>query len=383
MASGRSPARQPARCPVPATATRYRRAVRRDGRLARPARTATACPRRRPRRPPAGRCAPSAGPSGAARHHQARAAAGRVHAVAVAGRRRARRSAGPGRAPGRAASASVVRRARASVLARRPPRRRAAAPRRRVAHRPADEVHAPVHAVGEVDVDPAGRAEHHRVARRSRPGRRASRGRRSPSYASTSVSRTATRPAGAAVLDGGTEQVRRDSGPAGRRTPGAAAAQPRTGRPGGVLVAPRRRERRAARRPGPAPCRRGWSRDSSAPRTVSTDRTSGVSRSSTDRRPASSTSHSSQLVLVAVADQLTGDLVRVAERNAGADQPLGDVGRQRVPGRGRGAHAARRVRRGSRPCRPSRAARAAAARRSRRPAPCPPAGRGRRRAAGP
>ena len=61
-----------------------------------------------------------------------------------------------------------------------------------LALRAADDVHAPVHAVGEVDVE---RARAGRTSPRCAAcgrGRRASRGRRSPAYASTSVSRTVT-----------------------------------------------------------------------------------------------------------------------------------------------------------------------------------------------
>ena len=59
---------------------------------------------------------------------------------------------------------------------------------------PADHVGAVVHAVGEVDVEAARRAEHHVVARGPARGRRASPGSSGPAYASTSVIRTATPP---------------------------------------------------------------------------------------------------------------------------------------------------------------------------------------------
>ena len=70
----------------------------------------------------------------------------------------------------------------------------------------------------------------------------------------------------------------------------------------------------------------------SAPRTESTDRTSGVSRGSTDGQGVVVDLPQLQAVLVAVPDQPAGDLVRVPERGAAAHQPLGHVGGQRVPG---------------------------------------------------
>ena len=179
--------------------------------------------------------------------------------------RRAPGRAGParGRGPGRWSAAGGCARPRAP----RPPRRHAAAPRRRRPVRTDDDVAAVVHAVGEVDVEVAGRPEHHRVA------------------------------AGAAAVGVGAgvarSVVRLDLGDPDRdgpvvgvpRAPRRAAAARRRGRrrsapqasQATVLRGDLRGARRAARRTrtGAVPPRP--SREATEPSTVSTSRTAGVS----------------------------------------------------------------------------------------------------------
>ena len=46
-----------------------------------------------------------------------------------------------------------------------------------------------------------------------------------------------------------------------------------------------------------------------------------------------------ELVLLGVAHERTGDLVRVAERHVALHEPLGDIGREREPGRRELGHA--------------------------------------------
>ena len=107
----------------------------------------------------------------------------------------ARASAWASRAGPRPRSRSVLAAGRRSRATSRPSTTSPARSRTAVAcpRPPADDVGAPVHAVGEVDVEVAGLAEHDLVARgRAAEGVRARVG--SPSYASTSVSRTPTRP---------------------------------------------------------------------------------------------------------------------------------------------------------------------------------------------
>ena len=103
---------------------------------------------------------------------RAAAAATRVEQVGAVVRRRSRPSAlrQPGRAAGelarRVAPSAAGRGQRRRPSTTSPARSSTADGRPR---RPADDVHAPVHAVGEVDVEVARRAEHHRVARRCGP----------------------------------------------------------------------------------------------------------------------------------------------------------------------------------------------------------------------
>ena len=181
---------------------RFRRPVRRDGRLVvepEPPRVrrGVAAGAARPR--PAGRLRGSAASTGL----RPRSQRGSPTAAARTGRRRCRRRSSAERdgQPGRAAGQVAVRsrrRGRRAPARSTPPTTSPARSRTAVGRpgRPADDVGAPVHAVGEVDVEVAGRAVHHRVARRAARGRRASPGRSSPSYASTSVSRTVTGPGG-------------------------------------------------------------------------------------------------------------------------------------------------------------------------------------------
>ncbi len=79
----------------------------------------------------------------------------------------------------------------------------------------------------------------------------------------------------------------------------------------------------------------------------------------------------------------TGRLVRGPERNTLANQPFGDIGGQRVAGRGQRRHPLDVERQAARPVPPSPAAAAPAGPPSRTPAPCLPAGHGCRPAAGP
>ena len=249
---------------------------------------------------------------------------------------------------------------------------------------PADEVHAPVHAVGEVDVDVAGRPEHHRVARRPAavgvragvaPRRRRPRPRSAgPRPVRRAQSCTTTRRAGRAP----------PRAPGGRRTRGRQGGQPSPVAQAACACAASASVGQLLGDPG----RRGAAVASSAAseRAAHREHRRGRRASAAGRptaRSSSATSHSSQAVLVAEPHQRAGDLVRVAERHAAADQPLGDVGGQRVPGGGGRGQPLVVGPAAWRPCRRARAARAAAARPSRRPAPCPPAGRGRRPAAGP
>ena len=123
----------------------------------------------------------------------------------------------------------------------------------------ADDVRAPVHAVGEVAVQVAGRAEHDRG-----PRRLAAEGVRrrvvEPSYASTSVSRTATRAPPSSLTT--TAPIRR-----GATVSAGAARRARSTVTGGHELSPRprprragrrrrRAARRAARRPARGTCRR-------------------------------------------------------------------------------------------------------------------------------
>ena len=78
-----------------------------------------------------------------------------------------------------------------------------------------------------------------------------------------------------------------------------------------------------------------------------------------------------------------GDLVRLGERHPPPDQPVGDVGGQREAPRGQLGHPVGVERQGGHHARRPPAAARAAGRGRRRPAPCPPAGRGCRPAAGP
>ena len=104
---------------------------------------------------------------------------------------------------------------------------------------------------------------------------------------------------------------------------------------------------------GPGPVEPGVVRAASADRTDSTSRTDGSRCSLTVVRSSSVTSSSSHSRADAQRHQPAGDLVRVAERHALADQPVGDLGGQRVadrrggdqpvhPYRHRGDHAGQR-----------------------------------------
>ena len=211
-----------------------------------------------------------------------------------------------------------------------------------------------MHAVGEVHVGAPGRAEHHRVARGSRRGGRASRGPRPrPAYASTSVSRTATSAVGASSCSSDraragqrrdlapgrpTTVQRRDSAPPWTATPrwstrGPGGVAPTAARSAAELLAhPDRRgpaERRA--RAASAPCDR--EHRAHLGREVRGDRRRGRRRSRSARSMPRG---------LAGRTQAPGDLVRLAERHALPHQPLGDVGGQREPlGRGRGHRAPR------------------------------------------
>ena len=291
---------------------------------------------------------------------------GRVRAVVAARRRRAPRSAGPGRGPGRA-SAAPTWRAGPAPAARPPTTSPARSSTARPALRAADQVHAPVHAVGEVDVDVPG-GPNITALRGVRPRNACEPGSCSPSYASTSVSRTATTPSpvGARTTapsrSGATSSTGRSSrtsaggqqapvprlspGPPRRRARAAASTQR------GELLGDPRRRGAAVRRAG-RPARRG--------RTAPPDVGREVRRRPRPARRRSS-SHSSTSCSSHQPHQPPGDLVRLAERRRPAHQPLGDVGGQREA-RGRGVgHPLRRRPAASRPCRPAPAAPAAACR---------------------
>ena len=195
--------------------------------------------------------------------------------------------------PGRAAGQVPVRQIpAASRAAGRPASRRAAAsgapsmtrPARSstavaVPSGPADQVDAEVHAVGEVHVARARAARTSPRCARCGPGRSARPGRRSPSYASTSVSSTATSPSGGLVLQhaaqqpgshlqrGAREELPGQQGRARAPAPGPAPADRGPAAPGQARspagrgpVSPRPRQpahprrraaRSAARPPGP------------------------------------------------------------------------------------------------------------------------------------
>ena len=151
-------------------------------------------------------------PRGARRRGRARGRSACRRPARPAGRRRRRRAAARPRTRSVPLSAPVIanawqRRAgpaqQLAVAPRlRPPRRASArcrrrAPRRAAAPPPAspclggDDVRAPVHAVGEVHVEVAGRAEHHRRCAGSCRGSAWLPGSSDPRYASTSTMRAA------------------------------------------------------------------------------------------------------------------------------------------------------------------------------------------------
>ena len=99
---------------------------------------------------------------------------------------------------------------------------------RGVAVRTGDNVGAPMHSVDEVGVQVAGRAEHHRGARRAPAEGVRGRVVRRPAYASTSVSRTATVPAAVGQPSPGRADPGRRRSPRARRTNAAEASLMRT-----------------------------------------------------------------------------------------------------------------------------------------------------------
>ena len=138
--------------------------------------------------------------------------------------------------------------------------------RRGGALRPADQVHAQVHAVGEVDVQRGRAARTSPRCAGSARGRRARPGRAVPAYASTSVSRTATTPSGARA------RARSRAGRARPRSAGRSKNDRGSGARAGRSAGLRRRGAHAACRvarasrsrasqllgaPARAPCRRG------------------------------------------------------------------------------------------------------------------------------
>ena len=192
------------------------RAIRRDGRLA----VEPEPPRRLA---PADDADPRAGadrarPAAGRRRGPAAATAGSQASAPLLGPVDAERDGQPGRAAGEVARA---RRRRGARRASSTPLDHLAGPQQhggRVPRPAADEVHAPVHAVGEVDVDVPGRPEHDRVARR-RPAERVRAGVDArPAYASTSVSRTATSPAARRARSRTRAGRARPRAPGGRRT---------------------------------------------------------------------------------------------------------------------------------------------------------------------
>ena len=261
---------------------------------ARPGRPAGRRAARRAPGPPASRLPPL--------EPQRRAGSQTSVPVPARGRCRAPAPAGPGRAPGRGRRA---RPAGAAAQVADPVDDLAGAQqhrRRPCPSAPADDVGAPVHAVGEVDVDVAGGAEHDRVARGRARGRRASRGLPAPAYASTSVSRTATHRRGrratvAPSSAGDVERARTARGGAVRTNDAARRHRlgPRLGRIRTRYSAGNRRGTAAVRRrrrpqrrellgdPRRARCRRGRRGRRASRATVSTSRTSGV-RCARDRR---------------------------------------------------------------------------------------------------
>ena len=111
-----------------------------------------------------------------------------VEAGLLTAQRRGSSRGGPGPAPSRARATPARRAAATSSPATTSPG--AQQDRAGRTGRAADDVGAPVHAVGEVDVEVTGRRRTSPRCAGSGPGRRATRGRPVPAYASTSVSRT-------------------------------------------------------------------------------------------------------------------------------------------------------------------------------------------------
>ena len=247
--------------------------------------------------------------------------------------------------------------------------------------RSADQVDAEVHAVGEVDVGVAGRPEHHGVARRRtaegmrcrvvRAVVRLDLGEPKPHAVSRRRSHRAGR--------------ERPRGPAGRRTTAAGAGREAGSRVAGPLLVVRDgpcNARRAAQPPGPAQSRRApiGRRAHRGPTARRERRASGASlivarsASETSCRSHSLTAHQTTRCPTASWASRNGTprRTRCSATSVASANPSAAVRR-----------AGRRRSSSSRPCRPRRAARAATCRQRRRPAPCPPAGPGRRPAAGP
>ena len=281
------------------------RSVRADRAGRRQARTATGSqlPRQTPIRGPADTCRARIGDRPTSR-------TGTVRVAAVAhrsGRREAQsaRPAAPARGRGRRTGGPTTGEPR-QLDSRRSPRRPAAAPPRpgRLA---AHDVGAPVHAVGEVDVEMTRRSEHHRRARR-RPAERVRAGIVLPVVGldlgepDSHGQLVRLEP----VLDHPSEQVaerprgrddrRTSAEPDQRATARSRAPQAR------VIVKVLAQPSRAARRRAAGAVPPSAARASSAPRTVRTDRTAGVSAARSLARSSSERSQSSIAALVAAAD---------------------------------------------------------------------------------
>ena len=194
--------------------------------------------------------------------------------------------------------------------------------RRRLPVGRADDVRADVHPVAEVRVEAPGRAVHGGVAF-GPPAEGVRAGVDAAAEVRLQFGDAQGHPAVAehraqqqwGDLHGGSPQQRRVE-----RHFVSAAARPRTR---ATSVA-----RCSATRTGavpPCPSRR-----STDPRMVSTSRTSGVRWSEIVCSAASSTSCSSEFVVLRELHQGTGDLVGIAERDVALDQPLRDIRGQRV-----------------------------------------------------
>ena len=253
-----------------------------------------------------------------------------------------------------------------------------------MSRRLADDVDAPVHPVGEVHVRVAGATEHHRVAR----GAAAEGVRRRVGGAQVRLDLgqpDAHRAVVGAMPDEPAEQVAGHVlDRAGRRTD-AVSRSVRLALPSPSSSPSRTRARAAAScsatRAGAVPPKPD--RDSNDPRTVRTDADLRIEVRRDRRQVVVGQVPQVDAACFAEPHAGAGDLVRLPEGDAAADQPLRDVGRQREALRcGRG-HAVGLEAHAWRPSPPWPAAPAATCRGSRRPAPCPPAGRGCRRTAGP